>query len=122
MQASRKMYVRAVFQYVALAEILIREITAEDDEAPVFGISHDRPPVADGDEEKEGQPKQDVKVVDPLRWFGVLVPPALRSAQSSFVKVTEGPMIQIATLSKALRGLEIEIGRQRKAIRKLEKS
>jgi hypothetical protein len=45
-------------------------------------------------------------VADPIRMFGILVPPALRSAQTSFKEVGE------------LRALEREIGRVRKGIRK----
>ncbi|KAF2805390.1 uncharacterized protein BDZ99DRAFT_480768 [Mytilinidion resinicola] len=60
------------------------------------------------------------KSVDPIRWFGILVPPALRSAQSSFVSAIEGPIPRLATLSKELRNLQIEIGRARKRLRKIE--
>jgi hypothetical protein len=60
------------------------------------------------------------KSLDPIRWFGILVPSALRSAQTTFVKTVEGPIPRLATLSKELRAMEIEIGRARKRIRKLE--
>ncbi|PVH92829.1 hypothetical protein DM02DRAFT_662574 [Periconia macrospinosa] len=56
---------------------------------------------------------------DPLRWFGILVPSALRSAQSYFVSAVEGPLSQIANLSKELRQQEMEIGRLRKQLKKL---
>lgn len=56
---------------------------------------------------------------DPLRWFGILVPSSLRSAQSSFLSAVEGPVPQIATLSKDLRQQEMEIGRMRKQLKKL---
>ncbi|EOD44666.1 hypothetical protein UCRNP2_8619 [Neofusicoccum parvum UCRNP2] len=55
---------------------------------------------------------------DPIRWFGILVPPALRCAQSSFVRAVEGPVPRIVGLAAELRELEIEVGRARKAIRK----
>jgi hypothetical protein len=57
--------------------------------------------------------------MDPLRWFGILVPPALRSAQSNFVSVVEGAIPQLATLAKDLRSQEIEIGRVKKQIKKM---
>lgn len=64
-------------------------------------------------------PKQGNTVKDPIRWFGILVPPALRSAQQSFISVVEDPVPQLATISRDLRSQEIEIGRVRKQIKKL---
>jgi hypothetical protein len=58
-------------------------------------------------------------LVDPIRWFGFLVPPALRSAQESFVSSVEGPIPQLSTLASELRGTEVDIGRLRKQIKKL---
>lgn len=100
---------------------VLRELSGEDELPPTFAVSH----LQARSEEKpaaEGEQKQSVKDIDPIRWFGILVPPALRSAQSSFIKTIEGTIPQLTTLSVALRGLEMEIGRQQKAIRKLEKS
>ncbi|CAN9241810.1 unnamed protein product [Alternaria sp. RS040] len=58
------------------------------------------------------------KPTDPLRWFGILVPPALRTAQSTFVSAVEGPIPQLVTILRDLRTQEIEIGRIRKQIKK----
>ncbi|KAH7057317.1 hypothetical protein B0J12DRAFT_738109 [Macrophomina phaseolina] len=55
---------------------------------------------------------------DPIRWFGILVPPALRSAQGSFVRAVESSVPNLVDLAAEMRELEIEIGRTRKAIRK----
>lgn len=67
-------------------------------------------------EEKASSPQP--KVVDPIRMFGILVPPALRSAQASFKEAIEGPLIRLAEVTGELRALEREIGRARKSIRK----
>ncbi|KAF2741575.1 hypothetical protein EJ04DRAFT_507343 [Polyplosphaeria fusca] len=56
---------------------------------------------------------------DPLRWFGILVPPALRQAQSAFASAVEGPIPEIATLAKDLRRQEVDIARLRKLIKKM---
>lgn len=56
---------------------------------------------------------------DPLRWFGILVPSALRSAQSTFVSAVDGAIPELATLGESLRKQEIAIQRLRKKIRKL---
>ncbi|KAF2146232.1 uncharacterized protein K452DRAFT_294815 [Aplosporella prunicola CBS 121167] len=55
---------------------------------------------------------------DPIRMFGILVPPALRTSQAHFVRAVEGPVPRLANLAAELRALEIEIGRARKAVRK----
>jgi hypothetical protein len=57
-------------------------------------------------------------VADPIRMFGILVPPALRSAQTSFREAVEGPVVGLATVAGELRALEREIGRVKKGIRK----
>lgn len=63
--------------------------------------------------------KKTAKSKDPIRWFGILVPPALRSTQSNFVSAVEGPVPNLATIMRDMRNQEIEIGRVRKQIKKL---
>ena len=73
-----------------------------------------------GDSESTTEPITDSsKVADPLRWFGILVPPALRTAQTTFTSAVEGPIPQLATIARDLRTQEIEIGRVRKQLKKL---
>ncbi|KAH6619935.1 hypothetical protein C7974DRAFT_415186 [Boeremia exigua] len=55
---------------------------------------------------------------DPLRMFGVLVPPALRTAQAHFAAAVEGPVVGLASVAAQLRALEREIGRVRKGVRR----
>lgn len=64
----------------------------------------------------EPKPKQR----DPLRWFGILVPPALRSAQSSFVSAAEDSVPSLATVMAEMRNVEGEVGRVRSKIESLE--
>ncbi|KAF2034458.1 hypothetical protein EK21DRAFT_56800 [Setomelanomma holmii] len=70
-------------------------------------------------EESESKAEASKRAIDPLRWFGILVPPALRSAQSSFITATEGPIPGLASIAREMRSQEIEIGRVRKQIKKL---
>ncbi|KAF2131974.1 hypothetical protein P153DRAFT_182386 [Dothidotthia symphoricarpi CBS 119687] len=56
---------------------------------------------------------------DPLRWFGILVPQALRSAQASFISAVDRSIPDLATLARELRGLEMEVGRVQKQIKRL---
>ncbi|EON66328.1 hypothetical protein W97_05721 [Coniosporium apollinis CBS 100218] len=60
------------------------------------------------------------KPKNPITMFGILTPPALRAAQSSFVKAVEGPVPRLVELGARLRALEVEVGRARKALRKAE--
>jgi hypothetical protein len=76
-------------------------------------------PTTDQDENKDEEEKKGEKSIDPLRWFGILVPPALRTAQTTFVGAVEGPIPQLATIARDMKTQEIEIGRVKKQIKKL---
>ena len=82
-------------------------------------------PSSDAVEEEESTPevkekeKGSEKSTDPLRWFGILVPPALRTAQTTFVGAVEGPIPQLATIARDMKMQEVEIGRVKKQIRKM---
>ena len=55
---------------------------------------------------------------DPLNWFGILVPPALRTSQSNFKDAVADLIPALASISKEISEVEIEIRRARKRIRK----
>lgn len=74
---------------------------------------------AQADKEDNTTSQETKPPADPLRWFGVLVPPALRVTQSSFAAGVEGPVARLATLTVNLKKQEIEIGRLRKQIKRL---
>lgn len=57
-------------------------------------------------------------VRDPLRWFGILVPPALRASQSSFKSAAINDVPSLASIMKEMNEVEIEIRRARKKLRK----
>lgn len=59
--------------------------------------------------------------IDPLLWFGVLVPRELRSAQRSFVTAMDCPVENAVNSARSLRELETEIRRTRKAARRAER-
>lgn len=58
------------------------------------------------------------RILDPLNWFGILIPPAVRASQSSFKRAVEGTTPSLANVSNEMKALEIEIRRTRKKIRK----
>ncbi|KAL8720975.1 MAG: hypothetical protein Q9225_002257 [Loekoesia sp. 1 TL-2023] len=57
-------------------------------------------------------------ISDPLRWFGVLVPPALRTSQNSFKTAVTEAVPPLVNVLNEMKSLEIEIRRTRKKIRK----
>lgn len=58
---------------------------------------------------------------DPLNWFGILVPSALRRTQSSFKTAAEEIVPRIATVEREMRQVEIEVRRLRKKMMQAEK-
>lgn len=58
---------------------------------------------------------------DPLKWFGILVPQALRSSQASFCAAVDEAVADAANAARGMRSTEAEIRKLRKEIRKAEK-
>ncbi|KAL8738050.1 MAG: hypothetical protein Q9181_001118 [Wetmoreana brouardii] len=58
-------------------------------------------------------------ISDPLKWFGILVPPALRTSQQTFKTTVTETVPSLANISTEMKSLEIEIRRIRKKIRKM---
>jgi hypothetical protein len=78
-------------------------------------------------EEREHEDKPDDKekahnkVRDPIHWYGILVPPSLRSCQKSFISAIDDPIIHAANSAQALHRIDIDIRKLRKDIKKAEK-
>jgi len=72
------------------------------------------------DEDKTPIAKEKGSVVprDPLHWFGILLPQALRSAQCSFQLAVTNSIPALASISKEMKEVEIEIRRARKKLKK----
>jgi hypothetical protein len=77
------------------------------------------------DEAKEDKPStknpSSTKKNDPLRWFGILTPPALRQAQSHAIQAVERLIPQLATISAEMAAVELAVRRARKRRAKEEK-
>ncbi|SPQ25979.1 25c66e89-7f99-4b46-8740-0ca6dee52507 [Thermothielavioides terrestris] len=58
--------------------------------------------------------KPNRKSDDPLRWFGILTPPALRQAQAQAIRAVEALVPRLATVSAEMAGVEIAVRRARK--------
>jgi hypothetical protein len=72
-------------------------------------------------EEKTGEETTKVHC-NPLNWYGVLVPNTLKDTQKSFTRSVEQSIPDVLNATAKLRQIEIDIGRTRKTIKKLEKS
>ena len=75
----------------------------------------------DGSEAKQAKSKLPLEA-DPLRWYGILVPQELRSAQASFSSAVDEGIAGAVNASRAMREVEIEIRKLRKEIRRAEKA
>ena len=58
------------------------------------------------------------RVVDPLKWFGILVPPTLRSSQQSFKGAVRDIIPTLANVMMEMKETEIEVRRTRKKLGK----
>lgn len=93
----------------------------------------------DQDEEEKTDQTEEPKPTNPLRWYGVLVPPELKKAQSAFSAVledpktsdepdetgcdyTKSPIADAVNAARGLRDIETEIRKTRKAVKKAEKA
>jgi len=63
--------------------------------------------------------KGERSMADPLKWFGILSPPALRSSQASFKVAVRGCVPRLASTANEMRVVEIEVRRARKKLGKV---
>jgi len=77
-----------------------------------------KPDASNSDDRIQCSERNSDFLLDPLRWFGILVPPTLRDCQSSFKSAATDDIPRLASLVKDMKELEIEIRRARKKLRK----
>lgn len=77
------------------------------------------------EQEQEDRPndkeKAHNKIRDPLHWYGILVPPSLRSSQKSFSSAIHDPVIDAVNSAQALHRVDMDIRKLRKDIKKAER-
>lgn len=95
--------------------------TAANPAHPVDGEEEEEPPTTattamPGVDETKGEPRQQPEPVnsDPLRWFGILTPMALRQTQATAIQVVEDVVPRLISIDAAMRNVEIEVRRVRK--------
>lgn len=67
----------------------------------------------DADDKPKRSKKKKFRSSDPIHWYGILVPPYLRSAQKSFTEAVESRLPQLASVVVEMRIVEKEIHRVR---------
>lgn len=70
-------------------------------------------------EPTETKPRSSEKTLrssDPIRWYGILVSPFLRSAQKSFTEAVGGPLPELASVVVEMQAVEKEVKSVRKKI------
>ncbi|KAK5006360.1 hypothetical protein LTR16_006148 [Cryomyces antarcticus] len=72
------------------------------------------------DEHTKKNPESETR--DPLNWYGILVPPALRAAQADFISTVERPVPELVNTAQQMSTVEVEIKRVRKELKKGEKA
>ena len=65
------------------------------------------------DDSKPSQPRKRFRSSDPLTWYGILVPPSLRSAQKSFTEAIEKQIPALASVVAEMQAVEKEVDRAR---------
>lgn len=82
------------------------------------------PEPEDSSSEQEQSEAEQVRLpTDPLRQFGILIPPSLRTAQKSFAKAVrdEHAVVRAINSAIAMRSVEVEIRKARKVLKKAER-
>jgi hypothetical protein len=80
-------------------------------------VSSEAEPEADTDTNPEFVRKRK-RTLDPIRWYGILVPPSLRNAQKSFTEAIQGSLPELASTVVEMRAAEKEISRLREELRR----
>lgn len=68
-----------------------------------------------GSKERKASRKK-FRSLDPITWYGILVPPALRSAQKSFTDAVEGQVPELASVVDEMQAVEREVHRLRQQL------
>ncbi|PYH33044.1 uncharacterized protein BO87DRAFT_407687 [Aspergillus neoniger CBS 115656] len=67
----------------------------------------------DADDKPKRSKKKKFRSSDPIHWYGILVPPYLRSAQKSFTEAVESRLPRLASVVVEMRTVEKEVHRVR---------
>lgn len=82
----------------------------------VDGIEEKEQPTMTEKPRKDARPKQDPATRDPLTWFGILVPPALRQTQTQFVNAASDQIPSLLWVISRLSSSEEQIWKVREEL------
>ena len=68
--------------------------------------------------EKDSKAVSEPSTRDPLNWFGILLPPALRQSQAAFKSAVMGTIPALASTVEEMKEVELDVRRTRKKLRK----
>ncbi|KAF6838104.1 hypothetical protein CPLU01_02712 [Colletotrichum plurivorum] len=123
MQASRILSISADSKDVPRFEIVKpaeadtspKTLEAANDEGKPDGVDEAPPTSEDKPDDKAKQVKDKKKKSnDPLRWFGILTPLALRQAQALSVEAVQDIIPRLVSVNAEMMSVEIEVRRARK--------
>ena len=66
---------------------------------------------------KPKHPRKKFHSSDPITWYGILVPPSLRSAQKSFTEAVDNDLPELATVVAKMRAVEKEVDEVRSRLK-----
>lgn len=66
---------------------------------------------------KPKRPRKKFHSSDPITWYGILVPPSLRSAQKSFTEAVDNGIPELATVVAKMRAVEKEVDEVRSQLK-----
>ncbi|KAI0841593.1 hypothetical protein F5Y06DRAFT_293293 [Hypoxylon sp. FL0890] len=109
----------------------IRRVTVatsdDDQDVPIFTITpgdanteSKSSPQASSEEKETNPSSKTMKEKDPLRWFGLLTPMALRQAQAQSIEAVEQVIPKLVSVNAQMAQVEIEVRRARKKRAKAE--
>ncbi|OGM45929.1 hypothetical protein ABOM_005240 [Aspergillus bombycis] len=87
-----------------------------DSKAGDSTTSSDDPGAQEPAETKPTSLEKKPRSSDPIRWYGILVPPFLRNAQKYFTEAVGGPLPELASVMVEMQAVEKEVKRVRKKI------
>ncbi|RGP80259.1 vacuolar atpase assembly vma22 [Fusarium longipes] len=123
MQATRLLFIdqkegqSPIFSFVDAREEHEERREGQDGSTVSEGVNQD--PKSEAGEEKPAEKKRN-KNKNPLHWFGLFAPMALRTAQTQSVKAVEDIIPKLVSINAEMLHVEIEVRRARKRRAKTE--
>jgi hypothetical protein len=126
MQISRKLDIQVdegqvpTFTIATISEEAEEEDEQDKAEKDKSTTEEDKSNDEKGVKGKEDEKKKPKLIKDPIRWYGLFAPPALRSAQTNAVQAVQDVIPRLVTVNAEMLDVEIQVRRARKKRAKAE--